>query len=913
MKTLRIIPVTALLVLVLIGNAFGQTEKEAEGLLVQGYKTLIDGKFWKAFNYFVESRDLSLQIGRFDCVAENELAIGKYFFDLGQYDTALSHYEEALSLYRKYKFPVKEKAGCSYQGSAFGEARCLNNIGGVYVKQGRYEDARSYYKKAEMIQRDFGDPYYVANCLNNIGEAYLLQGLYDKALIFYGQAKKIWGDELEKQKHKKEKDMRYLDGYALALYNIGDVYFHMRHLREAIHFQEESVQIRKENNIRRFLAEDLSGLGFLYLILQNYEKAEQLFKEADKARGDMMGIVGVNTAFVELYLARGEFDKANSLLEKMPIRWSDAPPVCMYKQTLKGLALKGQGNLSQASHTFHEAVKISEEMRHKVKEREGFLGAGFGSGRIRAYRGLVETLAERAIRGGAIEGRFVPYGKNLASAAFYFAELMKARTLLEAIAESTRGYSEPTLPEGLRKKEHEILNRLSAIENNWETAYRGGEETFRKWEEQKEFLQRDLTDLVSRLRQDPQYARYAALKYPGPPTAEHLLLREDEVLLEYALGDSASYLFRVQPGQDVKVFRIPEGKQTLENRVRAFLSPLQRTSTKEGFSPALGKKLYSLLLEEALQDLPREKKLIIVPDGILGLVPFEALVMRRSKYPWIFWRHYKNSVYAGDYWNIAHSQSAAILALNRMTHDSLTSKPLFALGDPIYDKEDPLYRDYEKGKALTAELRESRKPYCARTPEGGEICYPALPDTGQEVLAIARLFNIQPNPPDVLLLLDANETHLKKVSLKDYRFLHFSTHADLGARVQGIKEPFLLLGQVENQEGDDGFLTFTEVLELELNADMVVLSACSTGSGERREGEGVLNFARAFQQAGAKSVLVSLWDVDSEMAVLYMKMFYTYLTKGKGRAEALRLARQNIKKRYPNPFYWAVFMLYGEG
>ena len=160
---------------------------------------------------------------------------------------------------------------------------------------------------------------------------------------------------------------------------------------------------------------------------------------------------------------------------------------------------------------------------------------------------------------------------------------------------------------------------------------------------------------------------------------------------------------------------------------------------------------------------------------------------------------------------------------------------------------------------------------------------------------------METEPPDVLLGVSATETNLRNVALKDYRYLHFATHADLPGKIQGIKEPFIIMGQVENKGKDDGFLTLSEVLELKLDADMVVLSACSTGKGKMMEGEGVANFARAFQHAGAKSVVVSLWEVASEPAVEYMKAFYGHLKAGKSRAEALRLSRKEIKAKIPQP------------
>ncbi len=108
-------------------------------------------------------------------------------------------------------------------------------------------------------------------------------------------------------------------------------------------------------------------------------------------------------------------------------------------------------------------------------------------------------------------------------------------------------------------------------------------------------------------------------------------------------------------------------------------------------------------------------------------------------------------------------------------------------------------------------------------------------------------------------------------------------------------------------------MTLSKVLGLKLKARMVVLSACVTGRGKVMEGEGVGNFARAFQHAGARSVLVSLWPVASDPAVEYMTLLYGHLKGGKSRLEALQLARWAIKAKYPQPFFWAVFILHGEG
>jgi hypothetical protein len=260
---------------------------------------------------------------------------------------------------------------------------------------------------------------------------------------------------------------------------------------------------------------------------------------------------------------------------------------------------------------------------------------------------------------------------------------------------------------------------------------------------------------------------------------------------------------------------------------------------------------------------------MIVPDGILGLLPFETLVITPGK-------DIPDTRFVGETWQLHYYQSATVFAFLRMLAPSVAPKPFFALGHPIYDPQDPRYVAYLQGKPLPSIPAQALNSYAyrgfatQRTSEPATrgsrsaelLNYPPLPDTESEVKTIASLFGTPPEPPDVLLHLAANETRLLQTPLSRYRYLHFATHADLSDALQGIKEPFLLLGQVENdiKLGEDkGLLTLTKVRRLRerLDADMVVLSACVTGHGLLREGEGVVNFVHAFHHAGARSVVVS--------------------------------------------------------
>jgi CHAT domain-containing protein len=467
----------------------------------------------------------------------------------------------------------------------------------------------------------------------------------------------------------------------------------------------------------------------------------------------------------------------------------------------------------------------------------------------------------------------------------------------------------------MRKKIQECTDRLAEIDANLWNILAKGKNTYQWFEGKKKGYTSDLNDLLKELRE--KYPRYALLYYPKPLPPESLPLKENELLLEYSLGDEASYLFVVKKGGIKKIVRIPMGREILEEKVRSFMEPME-TRQFEGFSVKRAKELYDILLAGALEDAKENEKVIIISEGILGLLPFNALVVREGA-------RVEDSVYVGDRYSLSYYQSAAVLAFNRSIQAAKAERVLFALGNPIFNKEDPRYVAWKNGskeQVLVASLDQYsfRALATARGVEGKgkgnpkkELEYRPLPETEREVVEISRIMGVEAAPPDVLLSVMANESELKKVKLDSYRYIHFATHADLPGEVQGIYEPFILLGQVENAEGDDGFLTLSEVLDLKLNADMVVLSACLTGRGKVMEGEGVINFARAFQHAGAQSVVVSLWEVSSNEAVDYMKTFYGHLKAGKGRAEALGLARKEMKAKYPNPFFWAVFILHGEG
>jgi CHAT domain-containing protein len=700
---------------------------------------------------------------------------------------------------------------------------------------------------------------------------------------------------------------------AAALNNLAVLYSQMGSYDQALPLAQRAVQIREKvlglENLQT--AASLANLGFIYLSKRDYGQAEACFRRATHLKGD--------SGMVEIYLATGRYEPALDLLttKLTPKAWQRPQYQALYF-TQKGLALKGLGRREEACAAFLEAINNIEGLRARTPgERTSFFEFGLFGGYFRAYRGMVGLLAEMAQKGDPPPAGLTRYGPDLGASAFYFAEAIKARALLEALAAGATRVA-PQVPPDLLAKEKNLQEQMQALDaQRMERMQERGardrkEQPVMEFQQKEAALQRELDGLVTELRR--RVPRYAALAYPQPYKAQELPLKPGEVLLEYALGEKESYIFRVEPGGKTQVFRLALGQEALEKRLGAMLAPFRKSVLRREdlsrFAVSDAASLYQDLLAPALSGVNPGTRLIIVPDGALGAFPFEALVVKAGP-------DWGKCTLVGDQWPVTYSQSAAILALNRHLGASHASQALFALGDCIYTKDSSRYLAYKAGKEKAGELKHAgpeKAMTMAATDRGwGRLEFPPLPETRQTALELAALFQEKPQPPQVLLDVFATETKVRQANLGQYRYLFFGTHGFLADKIAGVQEPTLVLTQVENKAPDDGFLSFSKVLQLKLDAELVTLAACMTGVGQVMQGEGVLNFARAFQQAGARSVMVSLWNIPVDESMKFYSTFYKALKEGKTKLQALQTARQAVRAKEPHPYFWSGLILHGEG
>jgi CHAT domain-containing protein len=369
------------------------------------------------------------------------------------------------------------------------------------------------------------------------------------------------------------------------------------------------------------------------------------------------------------------------------------------------------------------------------------------------------------------------------------------------------------------------------------------------------------------------------------------------------------------------------------------------------FDLARAHVLYKALLAP-IEDMIKGKRLLIVPSGPLTSLPFNVLVTEPPEIaiPQTL-AQYRNVAWLGARTALTVLPSVSSLkVLRQFAKTSHASKIYLGIGNPLLDgaQDDPVWgADNKKRAELARTKRCTQAPRVALAhgrqrsvrsftsmfrgiqADIEQIRYQApLPESADELCEVARQIGVSES--EVLLGANATEARLKDLSdkgrLADYQILHFATHGALAGQVEGLAEPGLILTPPTKRtsdpkalERDDGFLTASEIASLKLDADWVILSACNTAGAQGEGAEALSGMARAFLYAGARALLVSHWEVDTDAAIKLTTRAFAELKAhpAAGRAEAMRFAmRELIERGSPaevHPSMWAPFVVVGEG
>ena len=867
------------------------------------------GDYSKAISYHEQSLKMDRQIGDLKEEGNDLTNIGNVYRSLGDYPRALNYYEQALKIRRQID-------------DLKGQGIDLTNIGLVYSDLGDYSRALSNYEQALKIRSQIGDSKGEGDDLTNIGNVYLELGDYSTALSHLEQAMEI-GKEIDDYK-----------GQGIALNNIGVVYLELGDYSRALNYFEQALSVFIELGVTPEIGQTMANMGDVYLEQGRLKEALAIFSRLNWA-----GRLGRYYLRIGDYqAAREEFTRDIQIeVEPRNARLLVADYIGL------GLALEGLRDYAGASAHYQKAAEFIERQRESLTEpqrKNFFAGKVMGFSRLEPYEGLAR----------------ISLNLGDTKECFFYSEHTKSRVFLDAISKRYGGGTS-NIPKGLSQQEEELTNRIASLYKQQEVAFqKGNQERFQEIEEESKQLKKEQKRLISSLRAN--YPEYASLRYPQPIGLDEVALHNDELLLEYEVTDKETIALLLKKGSVLKAISIPVTRDSLVELVKQYrgFTQAKTFSGLYAYDPNLGAKLYSLLIEGFVTFLSKDKKLIIIPDEILGILPFEMLVSglpnKLEMVRGVIGPYPKGIRYLGDDYQISYYQSATSLTTIRSLRKAVAKKTLFVVADPVFDSTDTRLtgeiRVTPKGESQLSMKRGIKEDW-NKSIDSAQVVFPRLERTGEIAERLRQSFG---KGVKVLTGLAASENRVKREKLDQYSYLLFATHGILDNAISRIKEPALVLTQVESdgmespatgilsgvwqfirsiliwlgllsgetreeevpqEDPTPGFLTLSEVMDMKIGGEVAALTACNTGLGRNLTGEGVMGLGRAFQYAGARAVLMSLWSVEDESTNLLTEHFFRYLKEGKDKLEALWLARSDLRRAgYEHPYYWAPFILVGE-
>ncbi len=902
----------------------------------------------EAAKYYKKALDINTRIQG----TENPAAasfygnLGSVYEKKGDLTEAIYFHEKALKIKIKALGPEDPSVAISY-----------NNLGNVYYALVANEKAIDCHKKALNIRLKTLENEHpsIAITYHNLGNAYFAKGDYGKAVEYRYMALQI-------RLKKLGPDHPQIANTYNAL---ADIYSSRKHYDQSIEFNEKALDIR----LRAFtpdhplVAQSYNDLGSVYRLIGDNNLAVEYHQKALQIRLDKLGNQHPDVAYsygnlANAYFGARNYDQAiinyRSSLEILTSTLGpDHPDLAKsYKHLADIAAIKKQ--YQKAEDLYEDALQILNVTKTEshtspnhytpfaliaLRDKAAFLRNWYKDqnnlDRLKESRrtyqiaidiliaqfqafsfGALTNLSEKAIEiyeGTLLTNQLLCHqtgDEEYLHESFEFGERSKSFLLYHALQEAS-ALKFAGIPEALLNEEYDLRLKTTYLEKKrQEYLYQGLKETDDLVLETTTKLF-DLNQRYDSLKNhfESDYRKYYDLKYDLNTVVveevQNQLLGSEQTLLEYFVGDSSIYIFTIN-AKDYQVLQVPRDL-ALDSLIQQFRMALYgpyvsesnvgakfRNHTKSAILYAdAAHELYQKLIKPIEDQL--QQKVLIIPDGILGYVPFQALIKKKSKNEHRFNEHR----YFGMEHQISYSYSATLLReMTEKQHAVIPEKSVLAVA-PYYDgtlyRLDSIYKkDLESYALPLSELtgREELEPLVA---------------SGEEAYTVSKIWE-----GDYLLREDASEGNFAEMA-HQYQQLHLATHGKADDKVG--EYAYLAFTEIEDNEENE-LLYVKDIYNLDLNADLVVLSACETGTGELKRGEGIISLARAFAYAGAKSIVTTLWNVNDAKSKDLMIDFHLNLKNGDSKDTALWKAQQKYflasTGMEASPYFWAPFIVIGD-
>ncbi|HIK38647.1 MAG: CHAT domain-containing protein [Geminocystis sp.] len=850
------------------------------------------GKYPQAEELLMKSLQIRIRLrGEEDgSVAESLNNLGMLYYYQGRYDQAESFYQRAIIVARR----------------AFGDnhpttATLLSNLAQLYTTAGNYIRAESLLQQSLSIRQEvLGDKHPdTAYSLNNLGLLYYQQGNYAEAEKLFAKALYIFQETLGEKNPIA----------ATAFNNLAESYSQQGKTNQALPLYEKSLQIRLEilGEIHPDVAQSYNNIAGIYFDSHDYQQAAILYAKALEIQKQTVGEKHADTIRIlinlaESFLRLGQYQTAETQFQN---GLNLAREVLGDKHPILAESLSSLASLYWLTKKYPLALdylqQTTEVEEYNLSQFLYFIG---DESRKLLYLNTLKGTTNASI---SLHLNYLPDNKKAAELALTTILRRKGRVLdaMSDIMATLRQNSNPqteALFDSLAQKKS-LLASLSLGKTNLPPPIY--QQTLLRLEEEIRQLETQLS---------AKSAQYRTLTQPIALEAVREALPQDTVLVEYtiyhplnvktlALEKPRYAAYLLHPDGNVQGIDLAEA-ETIDSLITQFR--LNLAAGEEGDSTVLtqsSQQLYQLLFQPLLPYLQDKKNLFISPDGQLNLIPFAALQDNKGNY--LIEEYTFNYLTSGR-------------ELLRIQNRFPSASPPVIVAAPDYDSEYKIdVKVINRGVRRNIQLRNLS-------------CCTPLEGTKQEAQAIISLI------PDSQLYVGVEATVDKLFTLRAPKILHIATHGfflpppaaatpnliPLNPRQNPTIQdnPLLFSGLAfagfnPSKGKTEGVLTALEATNLYLwGTQLVVLSACQTGVGEVRQGEGVYGLRRALVLAGAESQLISLWDVFDDATRELMGKYYLRLARGEERVQALRQVQLEMlnSKQYQHPVFWAAFIPSGD-
>jgi len=847
----------------------------------------IQGKFDKALEYFQKAVVIYETLPDENGLANAWRGVGNVESTFGNYEKGIEAFRRSLALFEK----TGDKAGQSsinsslnivYQsvgdferafehgnralalaretGNKNSLGAALSNLANLMNSRGDYSSALRYNEEALQIFEQQNMSERVALTLNNIGNTYLQQNDFSVAESYFRR-----GLELREKIGDK-------DGVARSNLRLGELMIWQANYTAALQFLNRSVELREtEAKEPAHLASVLSRLGDVYFKQTDLPKAGDYYRRAltiAESVGEKETLAAILVASARFHLMNGEREAAAAKINRaVEIAFALGLRETLWDaQTLAGEIALAANDKAPARQSLEAAIKTIEEARFLIaggeRERQQFFES-----KTKPYHALVELLI----------------GEKKFEEAFAYAERAKARILLD-VAQNGHVQLDKAMTAPERAQEAKLRKAIFAADTHLQTEVGKAKPDAARISELRTELGRARNALDS----------FTTLLYVAHPELKiqrgagdianlsdlgKLLPDASAALVEYVVTENRTFIFLIAPDKNkpkLEVFPVEIRREDLSKTVANFREKISKRDLRFTVD---AKKLYNLLLAPVAKQIAGKNRLIFSPDAALWELPFQALIDGQNKY-------------VVETAAVSYAPSLSVLAeIVKRRNTQSAESTLLAFGNPAF-----------KTMVLTGE-KPARPVLMNNT-------FADLPEAEKQVAALSALYGA--NQSRIFTGAKATETEFKKIAA-GFNILHLATHG-----VLDDASPLYSYVLLASDTSEDGRLEAREIMQMNLKANLVVLSACETGRGRIGQGEGLVGLSWSFFVAGSPTTIASLWKVESASTTEIMLGFYRQIQKDSkpvSKAGALRQASLALLKteQYAHPFYWAGFVIIGDG